>query len=473
MLKHVLLFAVLSIALSRLILPSQLPGLEAQQKEYLQPWLKTQSHPSDTGSSANPVQGVANATSGYLSVEDPNTNSKLFYIFYECRNLAAGQPSTEVPIIIWLQGGPGGSSQTGNFFEQGPYGLNLDQSTGKYKETKRDQSWNDYYNMLYIDNPRGTGYSIADKNSYVTTEDDVAQDFLNALLNFYGLSTFSSYTNTPLYIFGESYAGHYIPSIAQKILEYNNGKPTLQIPLKGVGIGDGFTDPEHQLAENALFAFTLGLVDDVQRAEIEYYQLDGVGNIYTDKWLAAQSDFDNVMDLITSYGGGLNVYNFREFGDYDFSPMIKFMNDEDTIKRYNVDPSVAGQFTDVNMNVYAALSEDFMQSVAQNVSFVANNGLPIMFYNGQDDIICNTPAVQNWITNLPWAGQNGLYQTPFNVWIYENGTVAGLQKNYNNFYFVIVNKAGHLSPMDQIETTSEMIQRFVNKQTNWTQPLYG
>lgn len=473
MLKHVLLFIVLSLAVSRLIIPSQIPKLEAEQAKYLNPWLKTQSRPTDASSSANPVEGIANATSGYLSVNDPNTNSKLFYIFYSCRNLPAGQPSTEVPIVIWLQGGPGGSSLMGNFVEQGPYGVTLDPQTGKYTETPREQSWNDYYNMLYIDNPRGTGYSIADKNSYLTTEDEVAADFVQALLSFYNLTDFQGYTNTPLYIFGESYAGHYIPSIAQAILEFNNGKPALQIPLKGVGIGDGFTDPEHQLAENALFAFSLGLLDDVQRAEVEHYQLDGVANIYNDNWLSAQSDFDSVMDLITSYGGNLNVYNFRDFGDYDFSPMITFMNDASTVKRYNVDPSVAGQFTDVNTNVYNALSTDFMQSVAANVSYVADNGLPIMFYNGQDDIICNTPSVENWITNLEWAGQTALYNTPFNVWIYENGTVAGLQKTYNNFSFVIVNKAGHLSPYDQIATTSEMIQRFVNKQTNWTQPLLG
>lgn len=470
MLKYIFVALFVIFASSRLIMPNQLQDIEAIQRPLLNPELTTQKSPSDSGSTVNPVEGIANATSGYLSVNDPNSNSKLYYVFYTCRGLKQGQSATDVPIIIWLQGGPGGSSQAGNFLEMGPYILQKDPTTGKYKEARRDLSWNDYYNLLIIDNPRGTGYSIADKDSYVTTEDEVAEDFLNALLSFYGMSAFSGYSKTPLFIFGESYAGHYIPAISKRIIEYNKeGKSN--IPLAGAGIGDGFTDPEHQLAENALFGYSLGLLDDVQRAKIEYYQLQGVSNIHNGKWLAAQQNFDQIMDGICSYGGDLNVYNFREFGNYDFSSLVTFFNDKDTVRRYNADPSVAGQYQDVNMNVYNALSTDFMQSVADRVAFVASSGLPIMFYNGQDDIIVNTPAVENWIANLQWSGQTGLYQTPFNVWNYQNGTVAGLQKNYNNFYFVIVNKAGHLAPMDQIETTTEMVRRFVAKQTNWTKPL--
>jgi carboxypeptidase C (cathepsin A) len=31
---------------------------------------------------------------------------------------------------------------------------------------------------LIVDNPRGTGYSIADKGSYLTNEEEIANDFL-------------------------------------------------------------------------------------------------------------------------------------------------------------------------------------------------------------------------------------------------------------------------------------------------------
>jgi len=62
-------------------------------------------------------------------------------------------------------------------------------------------------------------------------------------LNFSSSSLYSNYSNTPLYIFGASYAGHYIPNIANAIITHNAQKGAVQIPLKGIGIGDGWTDP--------------------------------------------------------------------------------------------------------------------------------------------------------------------------------------------------------------------------------------
>lgn len=428
------------------------------------------SYVSYGGSSANPVQGIVNATSGYLSVNDSNSNASLFYIFYSCRNLASGTYPQDVPTILWLQGGPGGSSLIGNFFEQGPWSLELNESTGSYQEVPRQYSWNDYFNMLYIDNPRGTGYSTVGSDGYDSDETEIANDFVNALINFYQLDPFQSYQTTPLYILGESYAGHYIPSIGVAIINYN-GQNEFQIPLKGVGIGDGWTDPINQLVYNDLFAYSVGLVDDLEKAAVTSAQLAAVTNIKIQNWGLSINSFDVMLDTITTSGGGLNVYNFRDFGDYDFSDIETFMNDQNTCTRYNVDPSVCGTYQSENSNVYDALQSDFMKSVASDVATLLNNQLPVMIYNGQDDIICNSPNQQNWVGNLTWSGNSDFYSTPFQVWIYENGTIAGLAKQTESLTFVIVNKAGHLSPYDQINTTTEMVRRFVSGNTNWTNPL--
>jgi len=471
MIKLFAIAIVLAAVSSRLILPSDLVKNLQRSHENLNPSLKTRSAPEDNNSYAKPVQGIANATSGYLSVNDPKTKSKLFFIFYSCRNMTSGQKASDIPIVIWLQGGPGGSSQIGNFMEMGPWQLTYNPKTGKYQETPRQLSWNDYYHLLVIDNPRGTGYSIADQNSYVQTEDQVAEDFLQALINFYSLPDFAGFKNTPLYIFGESYAGHYIPSISKRIIQYNSQKPSLSIPLKGMGIGDGWTDPINQLPLNGLFAYSLGLLDDVERAKVEAFQTTGIYNIKNKNWKLALTAFDNIMNTIVQSGGNVNVYNFRDFGDYDFSFIEKFMNDADTVQRYNVDPSVAGHFKEENTAVYTALTNDFMQSVADRVAFVLQSNLSTLIYNGQDDIICNSPNQQNWVGNLSWSRQTEFYNTPFQVWLYANQTMAGLAKQTGPLTFTIVNKAGHLAPMDQINTTTEMLRRFIGGSTNWTNPL--
>lgn len=266
-----------------------------------------------------------------------------------------------------------------------------------------------------IDNPRGTGYSIADKDSYVTNEDEVSADFVQALLSFYGLDAFKKFANTPLYIFGESYAGHYIPSIGQAVVKYNKGNPAQKIPLEGIAVGDGWTDPINQLSVNDVFAYSLGLVDDVQKLQVQGYQTAAQIAIKAKKYGVAQNAFGSILNTITTDGGNVNVYNFRDFGDYDFTPVDEFMNSKDVIDRYNVDPSVAGTYTDENINVYNALSNsgDFMSSVADRVAYNLDNGLRTMLYNGQDDIICNSPNQQNWVGNLDWSGKTKFYDTAF------------------------------------------------------------
>jgi len=388
-------------------------------------------------------------------------------MFYPCRNATRCPNSTAVPTIIWLQGGPGGSSQIGNFIEMGPNELEFNTSSNSYYETPRAVSWNDYYNIMIVDNPVGTGLSIADW--YRTNSSQVGGDFVNFLVNFYSSALFAPYVHTPLYIFGESYAGHWVPSVALAIVQYNTATPipSLIIPLRGIGVGDGWSDPINQLSENGLFAYSLGLVDDVQKQTIEYAQIDAVFALQNENYSPAFNDFDNIMGTITTDGGGLNIYNFRDFGGYSFTPVSVFLNQPSVQAYYNVAPGVV--FMSEQTPVYDALAPtDFMQSTAWKYGIVKNY-IDVLLYNGQDDIICNSPSSQNWIGEL-WAGENdqSFYNAPLQVWMLPNGTNGGLAKNSGNFTFTIINKAGHLAPYDQINSTVDMINRYIQGFANWT-----
>ncbi|PWA96194.1 serine carboxypeptidase-like 50 [Artemisia annua] len=69
----------------------------------------------------------------------------------------------QVPLLIWLQGGPGCSSLTGNFFELGPYLVmsSLKHNVEHLTLKKNPSSWNRLFDLLFLDNPIGTGFSIA------------------------------------------------------------------------------------------------------------------------------------------------------------------------------------------------------------------------------------------------------------------------------------------------------------------------
>ena len=65
------------------------------------------------------------------------------------------------PTIIWLNGGPGSSSQLGNFLELGPYWIQED-SASPFKIVRNNNTWVQDYNVLFVDQPVGTGLSYAD-----------------------------------------------------------------------------------------------------------------------------------------------------------------------------------------------------------------------------------------------------------------------------------------------------------------------
>lgn len=66
-------------------------------------------------------------------------------------------------------------------------------------------------------------------------EDDIAKDFETFLKGFF--EKYPEYTKSDLYLTGESFAGHYIPAIAQNLFVNTD------IKVSGLAIGNGWVDP--------------------------------------------------------------------------------------------------------------------------------------------------------------------------------------------------------------------------------------
>lgn len=85
------------------------------------------------------------------------------FMFWWLYGAYTSDPSERVdkPLIMWLQGGPGGSSTGfGNFEELGPLTVEL---------KPRNTTWLQAANVLFVDNPVGSGYSyVTDKNAFTT-----------------------------------------------------------------------------------------------------------------------------------------------------------------------------------------------------------------------------------------------------------------------------------------------------------------
>ena len=103
-------------------------------------------------------------------------------------------------MVLWLQGGPGFSLLFGLFSLNGPIILNKN-----LEGSLRNYTWAQEFNVVYIDQPVGAGFSFThNDDGYAKDEDDVARDLYEALRQFFTL--FSEYRKNDFYITGESYA---------------------------------------------------------------------------------------------------------------------------------------------------------------------------------------------------------------------------------------------------------------------------
>jgi carboxypeptidase C (cathepsin A) len=71
-------------------------------------------------------------------------------------------------------GGPGCSSELATFAENGPWTFQDPSNVSSL--VVNPQSWNQRANVVYIDQPVGTGFSYADRDVYERNEDEVAED---------------------------------------------------------------------------------------------------------------------------------------------------------------------------------------------------------------------------------------------------------------------------------------------------------
>ena len=91
--------------------------------------------------------------------------------------------------------------------------------------TPADVTWNKEFGMIFIDNPVGAGFSYVsglgsqDETGFVRTEEEVGRDLYNLLVQFY--ADYPELHSNDLYITGESYAGKYVPALAEYIRRKN------------------------------------------------------------------------------------------------------------------------------------------------------------------------------------------------------------------------------------------------------------
>ena len=238
--------------------------------------------------------------SGFLPV-DANQTLFLHYWFVTSSN----QPSTD-PVAVWMNGGPGCSSIGGFLTELGPFSFTGDKDAAGIPTLQDNPyGWTTVSSVLFLEQPAGVGYSYAVNGSSASDDFIQSQNTYGFLLNWF--KAFPEYSKNDFFITGESYAGIYVPTLANRILD-GNAAGNAYINLKGIAVGDGCMGnsigtcgdgPDALQIEFDLF-YGHGMISESAKESV--YELCGNWiNISQDCQMAAEGAIENV--------GNINIYD--------------------------------------------------------------------------------------------------------------------------------------------------------------------
>jgi len=396
--------------------------------------------------------GVCETTPGVYQASgygDIAANKSIWFWFF-----AARKNPDKAPLITWFSGGPGSSSMLGLFQELGPCRIN-NQSTGV---DLNPTSWNEYANVLFIDQPVGTGFSYGTEN--VDTSQKAAVDVWQFLQIWFADPRFKKYAGRDFGIWTESYGGHYGPIFATYFLQQDDAirKGSVKgeiVNLKILGIGNGFTDalsqypgyiqyaqsnPYHPLvspavisAANTAWSQTGGCRDQIVACN------NGGSN-------AVCSDALSFCDthILVPLADNWDVYYVPTANPDPYPPTL-----EPYLHSAAVTSKIGSQSTWVESNVdiynQFAATGDWIRSSCPNLEAVINAGVRTVIYDGDADFIVNYMGVEAMVASLTTKFSAEFAKENFATYTV-NGKPAGLYKNAGTFSYLRVFGAGHEVP---------------------------
>jgi len=414
-----------------------------------------------------------NQTSGYIAA---GATTQYFFWLFE----AKVQPES-APLLMWLSGGPGCSSQLALFAENGPCRVDKDGT----RTHPNPASWHNAANVMWVDQPAGVGFSTG---LGTHNEKGVAENMYKFLQGFF--QRFPQYQKRDFYIFGESYAGHYVPAIGHRLWSGNQAGTALHVPLKGLAIGNGLTNPAEQYKWYPEMGHFGGQKEGghapanviskgdyyIQKAMLPACELGiaacnrGVdpdpttGGVVNATACLAAYDACNLMGLIPYELTGKNPYDMRipcQHGRlcYDFDMIGAYLNRPEVQSALGVKKKWGSCNYAVDISFVTA--GDWLIGYHTLLPDLLHDGIQVLIYAGDVDYICNWLGNKAWTQKLQWDHAADFNQAEDKEWKLQGKTVAKL-RSAHGLSFMQVYEAGHMVPMDQPEVALQMVSDFLS-----------
>jgi len=401
---------------------------------------------------------------------DPNGSSlptdvsaHLFFVLVKARRTADKER-----IMFWFNGGPGCSSFDGLMMEIGPWRVD-----GKGGLKAVEGGWEEYTHMVYVDQPAGTGFSYTSTNHYVHSLPQASEQIVHFLRTWY--QVFPEYLSMDAYLGGESFAGQYIPYFANAILSSN-----LNIPLRGLAIGNGWMDARRQYPAYLDYAVKHGIIEQGSDAYKESKKntdacVDQLRHITGPEPIAIAGCEDLVRSILagkdaTSPNGTstcVNIYDVRLKDTQpacgmnwppDVADIATYLDRRDVISALHA-TAKSESWTECRGRIRQEFNDQNSPSSIELIPKVLQQ-MPILFFAGDQDFICNYMGIENMIKAMTWNGATGLGTVKTQVYSVK-GSPAGTWVSSRNLTYVKLFNASHMAPYDIPTVAHDMILRFM------------
>ncbi|KAH7970853.1 hypothetical protein HPB49_016176 [Dermacentor silvarum] len=288
--------------------------------------------------------------SGFL---DAGEGRRLHYWFMESQR----SPSRD-PVLLWLNGGPCCSSLIGAIAELGPFrvgyqGINM---------TTNPFSWNKVANIIFLESPAGVGFSYSPTGNYASDDTKTTDDNYLAVVDFF--DKYSQFKQNDFYIAGESYAGVYVPLLAQLLLKNPRGinlkvrRANYIVLNSGLNVYNLYNPCSYNESSSSL--------------ALRY---PGTSMHYATRWLMSKM-----------FKQPTTSFNDVSPACVDQDRLQLYFNRRDVIKALHVEESPL-QWYPCNLAINYTEQYNTMREVVQDLA--ESGQLKALIYNGDVDMACN------------------------------------------------------------------------------------
>ncbi|TKW11790.1 hypothetical protein SEVIR_6G255500v4 [Setaria viridis] len=409
---------------------------------------------------------------GYVQVR-PKAHM-FWWLYHSPQRVDNGR--TPWPTVLWLQGGPGASGVGyGNFMEIGPLDSEL---------KPRATTWLAKADLLFVDNPVGTGFSYVeggDKSLMARTDAEAARDLVALLCALYRDNP--RLRASPLYIVAESYGGKFAVTTALAALRaVEQGR--LRANLAGVALGDSWISPLDFVMSWGPLLYQVSRVDEKGLQQCNSVAAKIKDQVEKQQFADAEESWSELESVVLENSNSVDFYNFLKDDAPSDATTTTAQRKRSTLSSFRSKKGYSGYLEsmaaasqeggfeglmntvikkklgivpkDVSWgeesgDVFDALAGDFMKPRIQEVDQLLKLGVNVTIYSGQLDLICATKGTMDWVQKLKWDGLKSFMDSPRKP-IYcnkegQSGTQAFVRSYKNlNFYWIL--GAGHMVPID-------------------------